>query len=304
MSSLSILVSGSSGLIGSELCKSLKAKGHHITRLVRKKTDDPYSIVWNPAVGFEREKQNLENFDAVIHLAGSVMGNRRWTKELKKEIKDSRVISTEILSEAFALSKRKPKVFICASATGYYGSRGDEDISETADKGTGFLSDLTEEWEKATRAVGSEEVRVVNLRSGLVLSTKGGAFKKMLPVFKIGLGGKLGDGFQFVPWITLEDEVHAIEFILENKNIFGPVNLVSPNPITNKQLTKVIARVLKRPAVLPLPRFLLKTVAGEMAEELLLSGAKVFPKKLIAAGFKFRHPELEGAIKHMFASST
>jgi uncharacterized protein (TIGR01777 family) len=290
---LSILMSGSNGLIGSELSKYLKNKGHHITRLVREETKDPYTIVWNPKVGFKRENQNLENFDAVIHLAGANIAEHRWTSEYKKEIRDSRVISTEILSEAFALSKRKPKVFICASSIGIYGNHGNEELNEESQKTSSFLADVTKDWEEATRPVRAEEVRVVNLRTGIVLHKSGGALSKMLPLFKFGLGGKLGDGSQYMSWISLEDHIRAVEFILENEEIDGPINLTSPTPITNSEFTKVLAKALGRPAFFPAPAFILNFFLGEMAQELLLTSARVLPKKLNHFGFKFKNSDLK-----------
>ena len=295
-------MSGSSGLLGSALSRSLKNGGHSITKLSRSPLNQPYSISWDPLKGFPNEHPNLENFQIAIHLAGENLMNGRWTNSFKKRIYDSRITSTKLLSDAISKSSRKPELLICASAIGVYGHRGDEDLNETSAAGDGFLAGLCKDWEAATQSARNAGIRVVHLRTGIVLSSKGGALQKLLPAFRYYLGGKIGTGMQFMSWIHIDDWASAVNHIIENEEIIGPVNLVSTNPLTNNEFTKILASNLKRPANLPIPKLALKLLLGEMADEALLASQKVHPEKLIQSGFKFRFPKLDDALRNLIKS--
>ncbi len=278
---MKILVSGSRGFVGSALVPFLTALGHQVTRLVR-----PY----DPAV--------LDGVEAVVHLAGeNVIG--RWTPEKKAQIRDSRVNGTRVLAESLARLARPPRAMVCASAVGYYGDRGEERLQEDSPAGSGFLADVCREWETATRPAVQQGIRVVNLRLGMVLSPHGGALAKMLPPFRLGLGGCLGSGRQYLSWIALDDLVEVIAFALTAPNLRGPVNAVAPTPVTNREFTKTLGRILGRPTLCPVPAFAARLVFGEMAQELLLASARVIPAALLASGFAFRHPDLDGALRHL-----
>jgi hypothetical protein len=293
---MKILISGSSGFIGSNLVRYLKEKGHEVIKLVRHSTalarDE---IVWEPLQGVEKPAL-LEEIDAVIHLAGeSIMG--RWTESKKKKIHDSRVKATSLLCRDLCSLDRPPAVMIAASAVGYYGSRGDEILKEESSRGEGFLAKVCEEWEAASQRVEEKGIRRVLLRLGMVLSPKGGALKRMLPPFKWGLGGKLGDGRQWMSWIALTDLIRAIEFSLEDHQLAGPVNAVAPTPVVNKDFTKVLGRQLSRPAFMTVPAWAIKLILGELGREVLLSSQRVMPDKLLQAGFRFDMPSLEQALQ-------
>ena len=296
-----ILVSGATGLIGSALVRHLTAGGDEVTRLTRAQPrPGEAAIRWDPAAG-TLEPADLEGFDAVIHLAGESIAGGRWTAAKKARIRESRVRGTGLLAECLARSTRPPRVLLSASAIGYYGNRGDEDIDEQSPPGSGFLPEVCRDWEAAAQPAEAAGIRLVYLRTGLVLSPAGGALAKMLPPFRLGLGGRIGSGWQYVSWITLHDEVEAIRHAIVTDSLAGPVNLVAPGPVTNRELTRALGRVLRRPALLPAPAFALRIMLGEMAEALLLSGARVLPRRLLDTGFTFRDPELEGALARLLA---
>jgi len=293
-----VLVSGASGLIGSALLTSLRASGWTIVRLVRgqagAKSSDNGQISWNPEADFPPE--TVSGFDAVIHLAGeSIFG--RWTDAKKAKIIKSRVAGTLNLAKSLAQAEEKPKVFICSSAIGYYGNRGDELLREESAPGAGFLAQVCQEWEEATTPAVQADIRTVHIRTGVVLSTRGGALGAMLTPFKLGVGGRIADGQQWMSWIDLQDMVGAIFHILKNDLLQGPVNMVAPKPVTNTEFTKTLASVLSRPAILPIPAFAVKAVFGEMGEELLLASQKVEPGKLISSGYPFRFRDLRASLQ-------
>ncbi len=289
-----ILISGASGLIGSALVSSLESHGCKVTRLVRRETGGANEIRWDPMHVVPPDL--VSSFDTIIHLSGeSVAG--RWTAKKKKRIRDSRVVSTQSLSTALATAATPPKTFICASAIGYYGSRGDEILNEESPSGTGFLAEVCREWEAATEAAAHAGIRAVNLRIGLVLSPNGGALKQMLWPFRLGLGGKVGSGRQWWSWIHIEDLVFAVHHILQNKFLKGPVNMTAPSPVTNSEFTQILAGVLKRPAILPVSAFAARLAFGEFADEGLLASARVMPRMLMESGFEFRNQELQPALK-------
>lgn len=291
-----ILISGSTGLIGSALLERLRQDGHELIRLVRSPlaTDDPQAI-WNIADG-KMESGKLEDLDAVVHLAGENIASGRWTNEKKRAIRDSRVNGTRFLARTLAGLDRPPRAFLCASAVGFYGNRGDELLTEAAGPGVGLLADICREWEAAAEPVQEAAERVVHLRIGLVLSRRGGALKAMLPMFRMGLGGRLGSGRQWVSWISHEDLVEAIVHCIEDDDVRGPVNMAAPNPVRNEEFTKALAETVGRPAILPVPAFALRLAVGEMADALLLWGARMQPQRLLASGYEFRHPDLQQAL--------
>jgi uncharacterized protein (TIGR01777 family) len=291
-----ILVSGSHGFIGSALVAFLAEAGHGVTRLIRGAPQEGEAR-WDPASG-EVDAAGLEGHEAVVHLAGeSLIG--RWTAAKKARIRESRVGGTRRLCEALARLERRPRVLLSASAVGFYGHRGEELVNEESPPGEGFLPELCMAWEEATRPAAEAGLRVVCLRFGLVLSAEGGALAKMLPIFRLGLGGVLGSGRQEMSWITLEDAVRAVAFALEAERLAGPVNLVTQDALTNRDFTKTLGRVLRRPTLCRVPGFVARLALGEMAREMLLRGARVEPARLFAAGFDFEHPELEDALRHL-----
>jgi uncharacterized protein (TIGR01777 family) len=286
-------------MVGSELGKTLKRRGDTVLELIRDKSSfSPSSAYWNPATG-EIDAAALEGIDAAVHLAGENISEGRWTDEKKKRILDSRVDGTTLLSKTLAGLNNKPRVLISASAIGYYGNRGAELVNEASKPGNDFLANVCAQWEQSSSSAKEAGIRVGNIRIGVVLSTKGGALAKMLLPFKMGFGGKVGDGDQYISWIALDDLISAILFIIDTETIQGPVNMVSPNPVTNAEFTKSLGRALSRPAVLPAPAFALRLVFGEMADALLLSGARVDPMKLKASNYSFKYPQLDAALKHL-----
>lgn len=297
---MKILISGASGFIGSALMKKLNP--HEVWKLVRKKNGlQKNEIYWNP-VKNEIESDKMEGFDAIIHLAGeSIVG--RWTEEKKKKIRESRIQGTTFLSNTLLKLKTPPPTFLCASAIGYYGNRGNETLDEASKAGKGFLAETCQEWEAASKALQDKDIRVIHYRIGIVLSTQGGALQKMLLPFKMGLGGKLGNGKQWMSWISLEDLLEGILFILQHKEIKGPINAVSPNPVRNEEFTKILGKTLRRPTLLTTPAFALKLTMGKMAEEVLLAGAKVLPSKLQKAHYNFKYPDLEIALKEIIPNN-
>jgi uncharacterized protein (TIGR01777 family) len=293
-----ILISGSHGLIGKAVVEALQAKNHQVVSLVRNRDEvSQDSLLFDPE-HTPLDSDSYEGFDACINLAGESVAQGRWTEEKKRKIRDSRVLRTRILSEFLSGLKNPPKIFLSASAIGYYGSSGDRVLNESSKGGTDFLATVCKNWEKSTTVLENKGVRVVHLRTGVVLSKEGGALAKMLVPFKLGLGGKIGSGSQYMSWIALEDEVSAILFCLENSKLSGAVNLVCPNPVTNGEFTKVLGKALARPTLFPMPAFVAKLLMGkELAEELLLASQRAVPQKLLEAGFTFKYPGLKSALE-------
>jgi uncharacterized protein (TIGR01777 family) len=293
-----VAITGSSGLVGTALVDALAAEGHLVRRLVRRPARDAKrEIRWDPAAGTIDAAQ-LAGVDAIVHLAGENLADHRWTEDVKARIRDSRIHGTTLLCQTVAGLTSKPPVLVSASAIGYYGDRGSEVVNESSSPGRGFLAELCQAWEAATHAARDADVRVVNLRLGVVLSRNGGALAKMLTPFKLGLGGVIGSGQQYLSWISLDDVVNAIQFALTAAALTGPVNAVAPQPVTNREFTKTLGRVLRRPTVFPMPAFAARLAFGEMADEMLLSGVRVEPHALSSAGFEFQHPQLELALRH------
>lgn len=294
---LRVAVSGASGLIGSELVKRLQTEGHRVDRLVR----DPSGkgegkILWDPK-GQTVDTKALEGVDAVVHLAGENIAGGRWTEERKRQVLESRVNGTKTLASAAAKLENKPKVFVVASAIGYYGARGDEILDEDSAPGDGFLSEVCRAWEQAAEPAEQAGIRVVKLRIGIVLAGSGGALAKMLPAFKLGAGGVLGDGKQYMSWVALEDVVGLARLALVDDRVRGAVNATAPTPVTNREFTKTLGKVIRRPTVLPVPSFAIKAMFGEMGDTLLLQGSRVVPKRAEALGYEFRYRELEGCLR-------
>jgi uncharacterized protein len=288
-----ILVSGASGPIGKALLPALAGEGHAVVRLVRKASQQPDQIQWDASQPLPPEK--VSGFDAVIHLAGETIVGR-WTDAKKQRILESRVQGTGHLAQATALAESKPKAFISASAIGYYGSRGDEVLREDSGSGNGFLAEVCRQWEGATRAAADAGIRTVHSRFGLVLSSEGGALAKMLLPFRLGLGGRVGNGRQWWSWVAIEDLVGAILHAL-NHDLHGAVNVVGPNPVTNLQFTRILASVLSRPAMFPMPAFAARLAFGQMGDELLLASQRVAPAKLQASDYQFRFTELKRCLE-------
>ena len=291
-----ILVSGVSGPIGAALLPSLYASGWSVVRLVRGPANGEGQIAWNPEL--QLSPATVSGFDAVIHLAGESIAGR-WTASKKAKIVNSRVAGTFNLAQALARTEDKPNVFVCGSAIGYYGNRGDELLREESAPGAGFLAQTCQDWEEATTPAVQADIRTAHLRTGIVLSPNGGALGAMLPPFTMGLGGRVGDGQQWMSWINVQDLVGAIHHILKNDLIQGPVNMVAPKPVTNSEFVKTLAGVLSRPAIFPMPAFVVKAVFGEMGEELLLASQKVEPSKLISSGYPFRFRELKTSLENL-----
>ena len=296
---MDIVISGSHGLIGSALIPALSAAGHRPIRLVRgePKGDE---IKWDPAAQ-TIDSASLDGCGGVVHLAGAGIGDKRWTPAYKAELVESRTKGTSTLAGALSGLANKPTVMVSGSAVGIYGSRGDEELTEDSKVGTGFLPDLCVQWEAASEAASAAGIRVANIRTGIVLSAKGGALKKQLPLFKIGFGGRFGSGKQWQSWISLDDEVRAIIHLL-SADVSGPVNLTAPTPVTNAQFTRTLGAAVHRPTPFPIPAFGPKLLLGaELAQNLLFDGQKVLPTKLSASGFTFNHPTLDVALKALLA---
>jgi len=290
-----VVVSGASGLIGTALCASLRRDGHAVTPLVRRAAR-PGESQWDPATGHV-DRSVLEEADAVVHLAGAGIGDARWTAAYKREILESRTRSTGVLACAIAGATRKPRVFVSASAIGYYGSRGEERVDERSAPGTGYLADVVTAWEDATVAARDAGVRTVHARVGVVLSAAGGALAKMRFPFLMGAGGPIGSGRQGMSWISLDDVVAALVFAARNEAIRGAVNLVSPEALPQREFARVLGRVLRRPAFAPLPAPIVRMLFGEMGDRLLLDGVFVRPTVLEREGFRFTHATLEEALR-------
>ena len=290
-----IAVTGSSGLIGSTLVPHLRAAGHEVQRVVRRASSAPDEITWDPAKG-TIDLAALNGVDGVVHLAGAGVGDHRWSDDYKREILNSRVDSTNTIVRAMQQVEHRPRVLVSASAIGWYGDTGDRIVDETAPAGTGFLADVVRAWEGASQVAVESGIRVVNPRTGLVVAKSGGAWARMFPLFKLGLGGKLGNGKQYWSWISLRDEVCALQFLLEQEHLSGPVNLTGPAPVTNAEVTSVMGHVLGRPTLLPAPAFALKAALGEFSTE-VLGSTRVAPAVLEQAQFRFQDSTIESAIR-------
>lgn len=295
---LHIAMTGSRGLLGSGLVPFLTTGGHRVTRLVRGRPTDPREVVWSVEGGIA-EPARLEGVDAVIHLAGENIAAGRWTLARKAEIRRSRVEGTRRLAEQLARLRHPPRALVCASAVGYYGHRGSETLTDASPPGRGFLADVCQEWEAAAESARRMGIRVVHMRLGVVLTPAGGALKKMLLPFRLGLGGRIGSGKQFLSWISLDDAVGAFAHALHTPAMAGAVNAVSPTPVPNKEFTRLLAKALRRPAVFPLPAAVARLAMGEMADALLLASTRAVPTRLLTTGYRFRHPDLEGALRHL-----
>lgn len=294
---MKILVSGSSGLVGSALVAYLRDQGHTVVRLVRQtpaEKSEP-AIVWNPETG-RYNTSDCEGFDVVINLAGENIATR-WNNTKKQKILESRVKTTRLLSECLAKLENPPRLFINASAVGFYGNHGTTELTEQTPPGEGFLADVCKQWEEATMPAQQRGIRVAILRIGTVLSPKGGALSMMLPAFKMGAGGKIGSGKQYISWIVIDDLLRIVSFLIDNDACSGPFNVVSPNPVTNEEFTETLGRVVSRPTMIPMPAMMAKLMFGEMADEVLLTSIRAMPYRLQHAGFGFQHPRLEEALQ-------
>lgn len=295
---MNILISGASGLIGQALSRALSSAGHSVyplSRLSEKKREPDSPFYWKPDEGFVHLEESIR-LDVVINLAGENIADGRWTKKKKSKIIQSRVRGTQCLCEAIAALNHKPELLISGSAIGFYGETGERVVSEESEAGTGFLSDIAQKWEAATQSVEKAGVRTVHIRTGIVLSPSGGVLQKMMLPIKMGVGGVVGNGKQYMSWVSINDMVAMLQFIMENDNITGPVNMVSRHPVTNYTFTKLLGKVLKRPTLFPLPAFVARLMFGEMADALLLSSTRVSPDKLVAAGYPYIHEDLESAL--------
>lgn len=292
--SMKIAVTGSTGLIGTALLPALRADGHDVVRVVRH-DPQPADVVWDPAKG-TIDVAALNGVEGVIHLAGAGIGDHRWTDVYKREVLESRTLGTQLIATSIAALDHQPSVLVSASAIGFYGDRGDELLDESSAAGTGFLAEVCQQWEASTAAASAAGIRVATIRTGIVLTPKGGALKKLLPLFRFGLGGRFGSGRQWQSWISIDDEIGAIRYLLTHP-VSGAVNLTAPNPVTNKEFSQTLARVLHRPSFLPVPSFGPKLLLGsEAADGLLFDGQRVLPRVLSEAGYDFTQPQLEGAL--------
>ncbi|HZZ79036.1 MAG TPA: TIGR01777 family oxidoreductase [Gemmataceae bacterium] len=296
-STMRIAITGSTGLVGSALVPFLTSGGHEVVPIVRNRTSGE-DVSWTPEAGLI-DAERLEGLDAVVHLAGENIAARRWNAAQKARIRDSRIQGTKVLCEALARLRRPPRVLVSASAIGFYGNRGDEELTEASASGTGFLPEVCREWEAATVAAEKAGIRVVHLRFGIILSPKGGALAQMLTPFRLGVGGRLGNGRQAMSWIALDDVVGTIYHGLATETLRGPVNTVAPKPVTNLEFTKTLGRVLGRPTMFPVPGFLARLAFGEMANDLLLASTRVVPEALLDSGYEFLYPDLEHALRHL-----
>ena len=291
-----VVVSGASGLLGTALTELLSANGHEVIRLVRGKPSVVGEVAWDPSAG-KLDAAEVAGADAFIHLSGENVSEGRWSDERRKRIIDSRTQTTELIARTIAKMKKKPSVFVSASAIGFYGSRGDDLLDETSPTGGDFLADVCRRWEAATAEASDAGVRTVKLRFGVVLSVRGGALAKLLPIFKMGLGGRVGDGRQYMSWVSMPDAIRASSFALSEDGLSGAVNVVAPNPVTNRELASTLGRVLGRPSFFPVPKVAIDLAFGEMGRETVLASQRVTPRKLLDAGFKFEHATLESALR-------
>lgn len=297
---MKILVSGASGLIGSALTEQLRSSGHEVATLVRRPPRSPAEHRWDPAAG-ELSPEALEGAEAVVNLSGAGIGDKRWTDGYKDELRRSRIDSTALIARSIAESADPPAVLLSGSAVGWYGDRGDEKLTEGSPPGSGFLADLCKQWEAATAPASDRGTRVVHLRTGIVLSARGGALAKQLPLFRFGLGGRFGSGAQWSSWISIDDHVAATAHLLTT-DVEGAVNLTAPNPVTNRTFADTLGDVLHRPTVLTVPRFGPDLVLGrERADALLYTGQRVLPERLADDGFQFAHPTLDAALRAVLA---
>lgn len=290
-----VAVTGASGLIGSALVANLASDSHEVLRLVRRSPEGADEVQWSPMSG-DIDLSRLDGVDAIVHLAGAGVGDHRWTDSYKTEIRDSRVLGTETIARAAAELSPRLSVLISQSAIGYYGDRGDARLDESASKGTGFLSDVIADWEAAANPARHAGVRVVHPRTGLVVSKNGGGWKPLFTQFKFGVGGRIGSGNQYWPFISLRDEIRALRFLIDNPAISGPVNVTAPEPVTNREATKALAQLLHRPAILPAPAFALKLALGEFSSE-ILSSSRVVPARLMESGFEWLDPTMPDALR-------
>lgn len=290
-------ITGSSGLIGEALIASLTADGHTVQRVVRDGAKaGPDDVVWDLSTrSIQAEK--LEGVDVVVHLAGEPIGAARWTEETKRRIRDSREIGTRLIAEALAGLAAGPKVFLSSSAVGYYGDRGDEILTEDSSAGDDFLAEVCVAWEAAAEPAVDAGIRTIHPRTGVVIAEQGPLIEKIDLPFRLGVGGRVGNGYQYVPWISLDDEIRALRFLAEHDDLSGPVNLVGPEPVTNRELTKALGQVLRRPTVLPIPPFAIRLLYGEMGVTLATVSNRVMPQRLLEAGFSFTHTTLVSALE-------
>lgn len=298
-----VAISGASGLIGTTLATQLVASGLAVRKFTREDGGGQEAIHWDPARGKLLPAQ-IDGLDAIVHLAGENIAGGRWTPARMARIRDSRVQGTRLLATTIAQLEHKPKVLVCASAVGFYGDRGDAEVDESSAPGTGFLADVVQQWEAAAKPAVDAGVRVVWLRFGVVLAVQGGALERMLLPFRLGLGGRLGSGKQWMPWIAVTDAVAAIEVALARNDMRGAYNVVAPQAVTNATFTRTLGRVLQRPTILPVPAFALRLAFGRFADEALLGGCKAVPKRLVEAGFRYKWPELEPALRHVLEGAT
>jgi len=289
-----ILLSGASGMLGASLRQALENRG--VLQLVRRKPRAREEMQWNPEEGFISRPEEFEGLTAAIHLGGANVAGHRWTPQWKQQIRSSRIDSTRVLSEALAGLRNPPQTLLVASAAGIYGDRGDEILDESSAPGAGFLANVCREWEEAAQPAVDAGIRVVHLRLGVVIGPGAGALAKLTPLFRLGLGGRLGSGHQWMSWISLEDAVSAMLFALDTPTLSGPINLTAPQPVTNREFTQALAHAVHRPALLPAPAFALRLALGEMADEALLASARILPRQLSKAGFHFHHPSLDQAL--------
>jgi uncharacterized protein len=296
---MNILISGATGLIGSELSSFLSRDKHRIIRLVRRANAGANEVSWDPDKGI-LDPQSLERLDAVVHLAGENIASGRWTEKKKQRIRESRINGTRLLALSLSRLFDPPKVLVSISAVGYYGDRGNELLNEESNAGSGFLPDLCRQWEAAAETATIRGIRVVVPRVGMVLSSSGGAMERMLPIYRLRLGGRIGSGKQYMSWIALPDLVGIICYAIQTPSLRGPVNAVSPNPVTNIDFSHALGRALSKPAPFALPAFAARLAFGEMANEALLASARVAPARLIQSGYQFQFPELDGALRHLF----
>ncbi|MBA4493646.1 TIGR01777 family oxidoreductase [Paenactinomyces guangxiensis] len=296
-----IAITGATGLVGTELTEKLSEKGYEMTRVVRslRPDDDPEKVVrWNPELN-QIESGKLEGLEVVIHLAGENVSSGRWTKAKKKRILGSRVKGTSLLSQTLAGLKQPPKLLLSASGIAYGHQPPDVKVDENSPRGQDFLSRVILEWEKATAPAQKAGIRVIHMRFGMVLSRKGGALAKMLPAFRMGVGGKIGDGKQMVSWVALEEVPLIVEHLIKEDSISGPVNMVGPQPVSNEEFTRQLGDALGRPAIFPLPAFAMRMIFGEMADALLLGGCHIIPRKLQESGYVFTYPDLKETLRHI-----
>jgi hypothetical protein len=294
---MKVLISGASGFVGTALTAALRVEGHTVARLVRPGgTASEGDIPWNPAAAII-DTAAMQGVDAVVNLNGASIAALRWTRRRKQTLRASRIGPTRILVDSISQLHAKPRVFVSASATGYYGNRGDKVLTESNGPGAGFLSTLARDWEAEANCAELNGSRTVILRFGVILSAKSGALPKMLTPFRLGLGGRLGDGSQWLSWIALEDAVGAVLFAITNDHFKGPLNVVAPNPVRNSEFTRTLASIMHRPAAIPVPAFVLRLMLGQLADELLLASQRVRPERLLAEGYAFRHDKLESALR-------